>query len=173
MSTRVRLSREYPHGVPAFAAALADPEFHRVKLDLDGSAAIEVVDVVRETTEDGVEVRLTLRQPVPATVVPAALEQLVRGRLVLERHEHWTLAEDRCSGRTEVAVPHTPIGAQGWMEVTPSGAGSTLAVDLEVTASVPLLGGGIERAVLAGIRRLTGSEHERISAWLAHAADGS
>ena len=35
MSTRLALTRAYPYGVPAFAAALADPEFHRVKLALE------------------------------------------------------------------------------------------------------------------------------------------
>ena len=59
------------------------------------------------------------------------------------------------------------------MTVEPAGDGARLEVDLGVTVTVPLLGVGIERAVVTGIRRLTGTEHERISAWLAHAESGT
>ena len=53
------------------------------------------------------------------------------------------------------------------MSVVGEDAGSRLSVDLDITAAVPLLGGGIERAVVTGIRGLTGREHDRISRWLA------
>lgn len=170
VSTRVQLSRDYPYGVPAFATALADPEFHRIKLDVDGSGGIDVADFHHRRHADGAEVTVTLRQPVPTSFVPGALEQFLRGRLVLERTERWTLTKQRCDGSTEVAVPGTPISADGVMTVAPAGSGASLGVDLGVAVGVPLLGGGIERAVVTGIRRLTGTEHERISAWLASQA---
>ncbi|HSK59349.1 MAG TPA: DUF2505 domain-containing protein [Actinomycetospora sp.] len=164
MSTRLALSRAYPHGVPAFAAALADPDFHRVKLDVDGTGRIEVVAFERR--EDR-RVRVVLRQPVPPGQIPAVVERLLAGVLVIERTEEWTLTPRRCDGRARVVVPGTPISAGGTMSVVPDGHGSRLSVDLDITAAVPLLGGGIERQVVTGIRGLTGSEHERISRWLA------
>lgn len=168
MSTRVQLAREYPYEVAAFAAALADPEFHRVKLDVDGSGRIEVLEFSREPARDGAEhVTVVLRQPVPPGRVPGTVERLLDGVLVIERTEHWRLGARACRGRARVDVPRTPIGAAGTMTVAPAGtAGSRLAVDLDVTVSLPLIGGGIERAVVAGIRGLTGTEHQRISAWL-------
>ncbi|MDD7965763.1 DUF2505 domain-containing protein [Actinomycetospora lemnae] len=173
MSTRLALSRAYPYGVPAFAAALADPEFHRVKLDVDGSGRIDVVAFDRTSPADGARrVRVVLRQPVPPGQVPAVVERLLSGVLVIERTEEWRLTPTRCEGRAYVAVPGTPISAEGTMSVVGegpgdgSGGGSRLSVDLDVTAAIPLLGGGIERAVVTGIRGLTGSEHERISSWL-------
>jgi len=51
--------------------------------------------------------------------------------------------------------------------VTPAGEGAELEVDLGVAVGVPFLGAHIERAVVSGIRSLTGTEHERISAYLA------
>jgi hypothetical protein len=177
VSTRLSLSRDYPHGVPAFAAALADPEFHRVKLDVDGSGRIDVVafertDVPGPDGETGrrQRVRVVLRQPVPPGQVPAVVERLLSGVLVIERTEEWRLTPQRCEGRAQVAVPGTPISARGSMSVAPEGRGhSRLAVDLAITAAIPLLGGGIERAVVTGIRGLTGSEHDRISRWLERA----
>ncbi|MDD7937980.1 DUF2505 domain-containing protein [Actinomycetospora lutea] len=167
MSTRLALSRAYPYGVPAFAAALADPEFHRVKLDVDGSGRIDVVAFERTGPPDGPErVRVVLRQPVPPGQVPVVVERLLSGVLVIERTEEWTLAPGRCEGRARVVVPATPIGAEGTMRVVGEDAGSRLSVDLDITAAVPLLGGGIERAVVTGIRGLTGHEHDRISRWL-------
>ncbi|MEJ2863193.1 DUF2505 domain-containing protein [Actinomycetospora flava] len=163
MSTRLALSRAYPYGVPAFAAALAEPEFHRVKLDVDGSGRIDVVAFERA----GRRVRVVLRQPVPPGQVPAVVERLLSGVLVIERTEEWTLGPERCEGRARVSVPNTPISADGTMSVVGEDAGSRLAVDLDITAAVPLLGGGIERSVVTGIRGLTGREHDRISRWLA------
>ena len=168
MSTRLALSRAYPHGVPAFAAALADPDFHRVKLDVDGTGRIEVVAFERQDAEtDPGRVRVVLRQPVPPGQIPAVVERLLAGVLVIERTEEWTLTSRRCDGRARVVVPGTPISAGGTMSVVPDGDGSRLSVDLDITAAVPLLGGGIERQVVTGIRGLTGSEHDRISRWLA------
>ncbi|GLZ44938.1 hypothetical protein Acsp06_11230 [Actinomycetospora sp. NBRC 106375] len=171
MSTRLALSRDYPHGVPAFAAALADPEFHRVKLDVDGSGRIEVAAFARDDDPGGRQrIRVVLRQPVPPGQVPAVVERLLAGVLVIERTEEWRLGPDRCDGRAQVAVPGTPISAAGTMSVTAGAPDhSRLSVDLAITAAVPLLGGGIERAVVTGIRGLTGTEHDRISRWLAGA----
>jgi hypothetical protein len=174
VSTRLALSRDYPHGVPAFAAALAEPDFHRVKLDVDGSGRIEVVAFERRDGADDREgtryVRVVLRQPVPPGQVPAVIERLLSGVLVIERTEEWTLTPRRCDGRARVVVPGTPIGAAGTMSVAPQAPdGSRLSIDLDITASVPFLGGGIERAVVAGIRGLTGTEHDRISRWLVRA----
>lgn len=175
MSTRLALSRAYPYGVPAFAAALADPEFHRIKLDVDGSGRIDVVAFDRTSPVDGAQrVRVVLRQPVPPGQVPAVVEHLLSGVLVIERTEEWRLTPERCDGRAHVAVPGTPISAEGTMSVVGegdgagdgAGDGSRLSVDLDVTAAIPLFGGGIERAVVTGIRGLTGTEHERISGWL-------
>ncbi|CAA9294330.1 MAG: hypothetical protein AVDCRST_MAG54-4729 [uncultured Actinomycetospora sp.] len=168
MSTRLALSRAYPHGVPAFAAALADPDFHRVKLDVDGTGRIEVVAFEgQDAGTDPGHVRVVLRQPVPPGQIPAVVERLLAGVLVIERTEEWTLTPRRCDGRARVVVPGTPISAGGTMSVVPDGDGSRLSVDLAITAAVPLLGGGIERQVVTGIRGLTGSEHDRISRWLA------
>jgi hypothetical protein len=165
VSTRLALSRAYPHGVPAFAAALADPDFHRVKLDVDGTGRIEVLAFERR--EEAGRVRVVLRQPIPPGQIPAAVERLLAGLLVIERTEEWTLTPQRCDGRARVVVPGTPITAGGTMSVVPDGDGSRLSVDLDIAAAVPLLGGGIERQVVTGIRGLTGSEHDRISRWLA------
>jgi hypothetical protein len=168
VSTRLALSRAYPHGVPAFAAALADPDFHRVKLDVDGTGRIEVVAFERQDAEtDAGRVRVVLRQPVPPGQIPAVVERLLAGVLVIERTEEWTLTPRRCDGRARVVVPGTPISAGGTMSVVPDGDGSRLSVDLDITAAVPLFGGGIERQVVTGIRGLTGNEHDRISRWLA------
>jgi hypothetical protein len=176
VSTRVQLAREYPYDVSAFVGALGDPEFHRVKLDLDGSGRIEVLDFSRvpaDATDDGTEhVSVALRQPVPPGRVPAVVERLLDGVLVIDRTERWRLAAQGCRGEAEVDVPRTPISAAGTMTVDPAGgSASRLAVGLDVTVSIPFVGGGIERAVVTGIRGLTGTEHQRISAWLDRASE--
>ncbi len=171
MSTRLQLSRDYPFGVAAFASALSDPDFHRIKLDVDGSGRIEVLAFARDVdpASGTGTASVTLRQPVPPGQIPAVVERLLAGVLVIERTEEWTLGPEECTGRARVAVPGTPVGAEGTMSVTRAPAGSRLGVDLDIAAHVPLFGSGIERAVVTGIRALTGTEHDRISKWLSRA----
>jgi len=171
VSTRLQLSRDYPYGVAAFASALADPDFHRVKLDVDGSGRIEVLAFARDVdpASGAGTASVTLRQPVPPGQIPVVVERLLAGVLVIERTEEWTLGPDECSGRARVTVPGTPVGAEGTMSVTRAAEGSRLGVDLDIVAQIPLFGGGIERSVVTGIRALTGSEHDRISSWLSRA----
>jgi len=101
VTTRLRASRDYSHDVTDFAVALADPEFHRARLDAGGGGEVERHRVTG-TPDDGT-VEVVVRQPVPAGQVPPALGRLLTGGLVLRRTERWRLDARRCEGRVEVA----------------------------------------------------------------------
>ena len=166
MSSRLRAGRDYPYDVPVLARALADPAFHRARLD--PRAGGEVVDL-RATPG---RVVVTVRQPVPSGVVPPAIGRLLTGGLVLVRTEHWRLDDRRLEGDVEVEVPRAPVGADGSMSVTARDGGCRLELDVAVRVHVPFAGALVEPAVVEGIRTLTRGEHDRISAWLAAAEPG-
>ncbi len=175
MTTRLRLSRDYPQAVAVFAAALADPAFHRARLVArSGSGGGEVVS--HHATDDAVTV--TVRQPVPADAVPGPIARLLGGSLMITRSERWTLGATRLSGAVDVVVPRAPVVADGSMTVTevPSeapGGGCRLAIDVGVHVTVPLAGALIEPSVVEGIRELTAAEHDNISAYLRGAGTGN
>jgi hypothetical protein len=165
VTTRLHAGRDYPHDVADFAVALADPEFHRARLDAGGGGEVERHRVTG-TPDDGT-VEVVVRQPVPTGQVPPALGRLLTGGLVLRRTEWWRLGPRRCDGRVEVAVPLAPVRAEGTMSVAATpGAGCRLEVDVAVTVTIPLAGAFIEGAVADGVRQLTHVEHDNITRWL-------
>lgn len=163
MTSRLRTSRDYAQPVGAFATALADPAFHRARLDVGGGG-----EVVAHRAEAG-RIEVVVRQPVPTAAVPAPIAALLAGSLVLTRSERWTLGSERLDGLVDVVVPRAPLRAEGSMSVSARGpeAGCRLLVEVDVEVTVPFAGALIEPGVVAGIRSLTGVEHERISEWLA------
>jgi hypothetical protein len=165
VTTRLRASRDYPHAVADFAVALADPDFHRARLDAGAGGDVERHEVSGPPRDRTVEV--VVRQPVPTGQVPPAIGRLLTGGLVLRRTERWRLTPTRCDGEVEVAVPLAPVRAKGTMSVVGTSAeGCTLAVDVGVTVAIPLAGGLIEGAVVDGVRQLTRTEHDNITRWL-------
>jgi hypothetical protein len=165
VTTRLRASRDYSHDVADFAVALADPEFHRARLDAGGGGEVERHRVTGTSTDGTVEV--VVRQPVPTGQVPPALGRLLTGGLVLRRTERWRLGPRRCDGRVGVAVPLAPVRAEGTMSVAAAdGSGCRLEVDVAVTVTIPLAGALIEGAVADGVRQLTSVEHDNITRWL-------
>ena len=166
MTTRLRASREYPHDVADFAVALADPEFHRARLDAGGGGEVEHHRATGSPQDGTVEV--VVRQPVPTGQVPPAIGRLLTGGLVLRRTERWRLSPGRCDGEVDVAVPRAPVRAEGTMSVVgvTGSVGCTLTVAVGVTVTIPLAGGLIEGAVADGVRQLTHVEHDNITRWL-------
>ncbi len=165
VTTRLRASRDYAHAVADFSVALADPAFHRARLDAGGGGAIERHRTTGTPPLGTVEV--VVRQPVPTGQVPPAIGRLLTGGLVLRRTERWRLGPERCEGEVEVAVPRAPVRAEGTMSVaSATGSGCRLAVDVAVTVTIPLAGALIEGAVADGVRQLTRVEHDNITRWL-------
>ncbi|WP_285587516.1 DUF2505 domain-containing protein [Actinomycetospora sp. NBRC 106378] len=163
MTTRLQAGREYPHPVAAFARALADPDFHRARLDAGGGGEVERHEM------HGSRLEVVVRQPVPTGQVPPAIGRLLTGGLVLRRTERWRLSDDRCEGTVEVSVPRAPVRAEGTMSVDGVGGDGTacvLDVDVAITVTIPFAGALVEGAVADGVRQLTSVEHDNITRWL-------
>ena len=160
MTKRLHASRGYPHDVADFADALADPGFHRARLDAGGGGDVERHEV------SGSRIFVVVRQPVPAGQIPPAIARLLTGGLELRRTERWQVSDERCTGTVEVAVPLAPVRAEGTMAVEPRPVGCRLDVDVDVTVTIPFAGALLESAVVDGVRQLTSVEHDNITRWL-------
>jgi len=160
VTKRLHASRGYPHDVADFADALADPDFHRARLDAGGGGDVERHEV------SGSRILVVVRQPVPAGQIPPAIARLLTGGLELRRTERWHVSDERCAGTVEVAVPLAPVRAEGTMSVEPRSSGCRLDVDVDVTVTIPFAGALLESAVVDGVRQLTSVEHDNITRWL-------
>lgn len=145
-------------------AAMADPEYLRARLQQLGGPGAALL----EHSEDGDGVRYRLRQGLEKDALPAIVQSLVGGNLVIERTE--TLHPDPAGGyRGDVGVdvPGAPVTAGGSMSLRDATGGSEFAVHAQVTVRVPLLGGRIEGVVAEQVQRLLAAETAFTGEWLA------
>ena len=62
------------------------------------------------------------------------------------------------AGTGRVSIAGTPATAKAAMRLADTGSGSELAVDVEVTVKVPIVGSKVEEAVAEQIRNLLSAE---------------
>ncbi|SDQ08686.1 DUF2505 domain-containing protein [Quadrisphaera sp. DSM 44207] len=151
----------YPASPAAVAALLADRSFVE-DLCRSGAATAWRVDV---SGSAGAAFTVATERTVPTAQLPDAARRLLGEHLVIEQVDSWQApdAAGRRTGSTRLAVRGAPVTAAAALALAPDGAGSREEVRGEVRASVPLLGGRVERAaepvLLAALR-----EQEQLAA---------
>lgn len=160
MMSAMRLRHELAYAAPPddVLAMLGDPLFwERVAAATGALSSTATVSTEGETT------RVVVDQEQEVVGVPSFAKKFVGDstRAITTQVWHGTEAA------FEVATPGKPTSISGTATLTPNGTGSTLTYDLEVKASVPLVGGKLEKLVV----ELTteGFDKEQVvgAAWLA------
>ncbi|MEU7816768.1 DUF2505 domain-containing protein [Pseudonocardia sp. NPDC049154] len=143
MPTPLRLDRTFALPPRAAVARLLDRDLYADRLAAVGGPGAELLSFER----DGDRLRVVLRQGVPAGALPASVRRFLAGALVLEREEHWRIADERADGEFTLTAAGAPAGAAGTLTIGADPAGSALHIDGEVEVRVPLLGAAIESVV--------------------------
>jgi hypothetical protein len=113
-----------------------------------------------EPTPDG-GVTYTLQHGIDATDLPDMVTKLLPGgRVVIKRTENWAPSDGGYSGTGRVSIAGTPATAKATMRLGDTGGGSELAIDVQVTVKVPIVGAKVEEAVAEQIRNLLAAETE-------------
>jgi Protein of unknown function (DUF2505) len=144
-------------------AAMADPEYLRARLRQLGGPGAELL----EHSADAGGVRYRLRQGLEKDVLPAIVQSLVGGNLVIERTESLRPDAGGYHGDVDVDVPGAPVIADGSMSLRDVDGGSEFAVHAQVSVRVPLLGGRIEGVVAEQVQKLLAAETGFTREWLA------
>lgn len=113
--------------------------------------------------ESGAATRVVVDQEQAVVGVPSFAKKFVGDSTRAITTQVW-------SGTTAsytVDTPGKPTSMAGTVAVTGAGAGSTLTYDLEVKASVPLIGGKLEKLVVELFTEGLAKEQAVGSAWLA------
>ena len=159
MSRRLEMRHAYPTPAERIRAVLTDPEYLRDKLREVGGPGAELVS----RTEDNGQITVVQRQAVPETALPAAVRSFVPGDLSITRTEVWS---GPMAGTIDVVVGGAPGSVSGTIAVTPDGAGALVAICIDASVPVPLVGGMIEQAMIDNVGKLGEAEHAFTREWL-------
>ncbi len=145
---------------------LSDKSFQERKLSQSGAVSWTVT--VSEPASDDGEVTVTSMRSMPTDRVPDAFRSMVGPEIRVEQTERWGPAspDGSRSGTIEVQVGGAPVRLTGTVSLSASGGGTVEAVDGELKAKVPLLGGKIEKAVEPAVLGAIEAEHRVGTAWL-------
>lgn len=161
----MRIDRSW--GLPAnpdtVYAMLTDPAFsERV------GAATGAVECSAEVIpfEEGHEV--VVRRSLPTDRVPGAMQRLVGSRLQVTETSRWSGPDADGARRAEldVDIDGAPVRYRGSIDLEPHAQGSSLTVEGDLKAGIPLIGGQIERAAAPALAGALEVEERESRAWL-------
>jgi uncharacterized protein YndB with AHSA1/START domain len=144
-------------------AMLTDDEFVARKARATGALSY-VVDI----TDDGHRVTVELRRVMPPKV-PDYVRRLVGDTVDVDQIDVWEPAQDGTRKGTFTArISGAPVSMSGTLSLEPAPGGHAVEVlDAHVNASIPFLGGKVEKAVAEAVMLAARKEAEVGRGWLA------
>jgi Protein of unknown function (DUF2505) len=135
-------------------AMLTDTAFQERKCAASGALSYDTSIAERD---DG-SATIVVSREMPTDDLPSQVRRFLSGGLVVEETQSWGPADGSGSrtGTARVVIKGTPAAMKGSLEMVADGDVTRLALDADLKAGVPLIGGQIERsaapAIVAGIQ---------------------
>lgn len=164
----MRFTAQISYDAPpdAVFAMLTDKGFQDRKLAETGSLEYSsTIDIA------GNGAVITTNRTLPADRVPDAFRSLLGGKLSVVQTETWASAEPGGSrtGEVSVQIPGAPLKMIGSLDLASDGHGGTIeTVNGDLKASVPFIGGRIEKAAEPALRAAIDVEQRIGRQWLAN-----
>ncbi|EWT04954.1 hypothetical protein N864_19230 [Intrasporangium chromatireducens Q5-1] len=155
---------DYPASPDEVFAMLTDERFQARKCEEAGALSH---DVAVSPAGDGT--RVVTKRDLPTQDLPDFAKSLIGPRLTITETYEWAASNGDGSrtGDLTVELGGAPVSLRAKVRLAPQGAATQMTLDGDLKASVPLIGGRIERsaapAIVDGIR----SEAAVGRAWLA------
>lgn len=145
------------HPAERVYTTMVDRDFIEKRLVQMGGPGAEVQEY--ESSADGT-ITYTLQHGIDSADLPDMVTKLLPGgRVVIKRTERWAPTDGGgYAGTGRVSIAGTPATAKAAMRLADTDGGSELAVDVEVTVKVPIVGSKVEEAVAEQIRNLLTAE---------------
>ena len=155
----------YPADPQRVFAMIVDPAFQEAKCVATGALEHEV-DV--SAADDGSAVVISTRA-MPTDQLPEFVRGFVGGRLTLVETQRWNApaADGGRTGTITVDISGAPIRFSGRLRLEGDADGTTQALDGDLKAAVPLVGGRIEKAAEPALRMGVRVEGRTGAEWLA------
>lgn len=155
---------DYPATPDVVFAMLTDEQFQARKCVAAG--ALRYASAVEPVGEG---VRIVTKRDLPTEDLPDFAKSLIGRKLAITETYDWgpPAADGSRSGELDVEVAGAPVSLTARVALVPRGAGTQMRIDGDLKASIPLVGGKVERsaapAVIDGIHQ----EGRTGRAWLA------
>jgi len=151
---KVTAQIRYPASCETVFEMLVDPQFQERVCEATGALRHEV-----QVERDGAAAVITTRRELPTDDIPDYARGFVGRTLDVVRVDRWEApaADGSRAGTLTLEVQGAPIRLHGTLALRPDDAGCEEAIAGDLKASVPLLGGKMERAaepaLMSAIRR--------------------
>ncbi|HET8594243.1 MAG TPA: DUF2505 domain-containing protein [Intrasporangium sp.] len=155
---------EYPAAPDEVFSMLTDERFQARKCEEAGSLSHDVA-----VSQNGGSTRVVTKRDLPTQDMPDFAKSLIGPRVTITETYEWAApnGDGSRTGDLTVVLGGAPVTLRAKLGLKPSGAGTSMSLDGDLKASVPLIGGKIEKtaapAIVDGIR----SESSVARAWLA------
>jgi len=156
-------------------AMFTDAEYQRQKLVDAGHTNVEVLEC--GPTDDGATIRIVSRRTV-AVDVPGVLKRVLPSTNSVTQTDEWAAEQDGAArtGSWKVEIKGVPIHLSGTMRLEPGTSAKTgkpiktasvEAITGVVKASLPLVGGKLEKLAYGNFMDATSQEQDFSNRWLA------
>lgn len=162
MATRLEYDQSLPADPARIMAILQDPEYVRAKAERTGAFDISVA--VDERPDGSVTITCTRSMPAE---VPSYATAFVGEHLTVTEIQEWSAPGPSGESSARVSVDfHAPLAYTGTIDLTGSGSTSTLANRGEFKASVPFVGGKVEKVAAEMTQKYLAKETVVATEWL-------
>ena len=168
----MKIERTMSYDIPTdqVVAMSCDPAFQERKCEDAGALSWNV----RVTPLDDGSIEISTRRKLPTTAFPSLLRKLLGEGMTSTELITWAPATGTGGHRTatlSVDFHGAPTSLHGRIDVVPTATGGArITVDADFKASVPLVGGKVEKLASPIILDVIDSEQKTGTAWLAEAA---
>ncbi|QGN56748.1 DUF2505 domain-containing protein [Nostocoides sp. HKS02] len=160
---KIATTVEYAATPDEVFAVLSDAKFQEAKCA--ATAAVRHSATVKVVGDRTV---ITTERELPSDGLPDFAKSMVGDALKVTETQDWGPASDDGTrqGTVEMGVAGAPISLKGTLSLQPGGAGTVEALDAELKARVPLIGGKMEKAAAPPIEEAIAIEHQTAVEWL-------
>lgn len=143
----------YPASSDVVLRMFTDKNFHTRKLDAMGLKNYKVLD----HKLDGSAFRIRIERKVPMQA-PGVVKKLFGAETTVTNEEHWNLKSK--TGKVLVEPQGVPIEVSCTTALTDEGKECVVSFDWTIKARVPLVGGALEKFVIADMEKRAAEETE-------------
>lgn len=145
-------------------AMTTDQAFQDRKCEATGATSYEST-----VTLQGGGATIVAHRQMPTSYLPDQLKPFAGTSLVVVETQTWgaAAADGSREGTVEVSIKGAPVALSGTATMQPNGSSTMLAINGELKASIPLVGGRIEKAAAPAVISAIGIESEVGAVYLA------
>jgi hypothetical protein len=158
---------DYAATPAAVFAMLTDPAFQEAKCIDAGSQRHESA-----VTPAGDGARIVTQRDLPADDLPDFVRSIVGDTLSVTETYEWAgaSADGSREGTLVVEVAGAPVALRAKVRLIPGGTGTAMTIDGDLKASIPLLGGRVEKSATPAVVHAIHGEKRTGQRWLAERA---